>query len=217
VRGAGQLALTALAILGIAAFGGSAGAQTVTAAAVWQPPPGLNARFHKKCDGRVGAAFTACFTAAMAKAGASPAALAFTRRLDNDAYLQALDGSGGPVAVAHVFFPFAANENSGWFLVNGTPSLINVDNFRNLNFPRLRSTVAYLAIYHDYRNVTFWQGDRGADGPEVLNHGREFVVGYLLRDLCHACAIVGRVGYAFDFAADGKFLGTRLVSVTPTQ
>jgi hypothetical protein len=191
--------------------------QTVTAAAVWQPPAGFNARFHKECDGRSGMTFTACFAAEMAKAGASSAALAFTRRLDNDAYLQALDEPGGPIAVAHVFFPFAANENSAWFLVNGSPPLINVDNFRNLDFPRMRSTAAYLAIYHDYRDVTFWQGDRGADGPEVLNNGREFVVDYLLRNLCHACAIIGRVRYAFDFDTSGKFLGTRLVSVTPTQ
>jgi hypothetical protein len=216
VRPAKNLVRVLLALL--ISTAGAAAQERVTAAAVWQPPAEFNARFHKQCDGRAGAAFTACFTAAMAKAGASPAALAFTRRLDNDAYLQALDEpAGGLIAVAHVFFPFAANENSAWFLVNGSPPLINVDNFRNLNFPQLRSTAAYLAIYHNYRNVTFWQGDRGADGPEVLNHGREFVVGYFLRNLCHACAIVGRVSYAFDFDAAGKFLGTRLVSVTPTQ
>lgn len=196
--------------------GGSATGQTVTAAAVWHPPAGFNARFHKTCEGRSGTAFDACFAASMAKAGASPEALAFTRRLDNDAYLQALAETGGPVAVGHVFFPFAANENSAWFLVNGLPPLINVDNFRNLDLSRMRSSAAYLAIYHNYRNVTFWQGDRGPAGPEVAQHGQEFVVGYLLRNLCHACAIIGRVRYAFDFDAQGKFLGTGLVSVTPT-
>ena len=198
-------------------FASSAAAQTVTAAAVWQPPSGFMTEFHKRCDGRAGTAFDACFAQSMAKAGASPEALAFTRRLDNDAYLQALENTGGPVAVAHVFFPFAANENRAWFLVNGSPALINVDNWRNLDLSRMRSSMAYLQIYHNYRNVTFWQGERGAAGPQVAQNGREFVVGYLLRNLCHACAIIGQVRYAFDFDAHGNFLGTRLVSVTPAD
>ncbi|HTV46388.1 MAG TPA: hypothetical protein VMF05_13840, partial [Stellaceae bacterium] len=131
--------------------GCAAAQELVTAAAVWQPPTGFMVRFHHRCDGRSGAAFTACFAAAMARAGASPQALAFTRRLDNDAYLDALDDSGGPVAVAHVFFPFAANENSGWLLVNGVPPLINVDDWRNLDLRLMRSSPAYLAIYREYR------------------------------------------------------------------
>jgi hypothetical protein len=49
----------------------------------------------------------------------------------------------------------------------------------------------------------------------VSRDGRAFVVGYLLRDLCHACAIVGRVRFAFDFNTGGTFLGARLMSVTP--
>lgn len=190
-------------------------AETVTEVAVWRPPAGFMAGFHQRCAGREGAAFTACFAASMAEAGASKDALAFTRRLDNDGYLQALDATNGPVAVAHVFFPFAANENNAWFLVNGAPPLINVDNWRNLDLTRMRSSPTYLSIYHNYRNVTFWQGARGPAGPQVSRNGHEFVVGYLLRDLCHACAIIGRVRYAFDFDAGGKFLGTRLVSVTP--
>jgi hypothetical protein len=213
VRGAGRFVSAALAILAVAAVAGSAAGQTVTAAAVWRPDAGFMARFHAACDGRSGAAFNACFAAAMAKALASPAALDFTRRLGNEAYLQALDETGGPIAVAHVFYPFRANENDAWFLVNGTPALIDVDDRRNLKLAAMRSSAAYLAIYHRYRNVTFWPGDRGALAPEVTQGGREVIIGYLLRDLCHACATIGRVRYAFDFDAAGKFLGTRLVSV----
>jgi hypothetical protein len=217
VRGAARLASYALAIFAIATLAGSAVGQTVTAAAVWRPEAGFMQRFHQRCDGRSGAAFDACFAAAMAKAGASRAALDFTRRLDNEAYLEGLDETGGPVAVAHVVYPFRANENDAWFLVNGTPALIDVDNRRNLALAAMRSSVAYGAIYRHYRNVTFWPGDRGASAPTVSQNGREFVVGYLLRDLCHACATVGRVRFAFDFDAGGKFLGTRLVSVVPAE
>ena len=216
MRGARRAAAGAAGALLMLAVAGSAIAQqVVTAAAVWQPGPGFLRRFHARCDGRTGSAFDACFAAAMAAAGASKAALDFTRRLGNEAYLQAFDPTGGPVAVAHVVYLFRANENDAWLLVNGVPPLIDVDDRRNLPFVQMRSSLAYRAIYHRYRNVTFWPGDRGAADPEISQNGREIVVGYLLRDLCHACAIVGQVRFAFDFDADGKLLGTRLVSVTP--
>jgi hypothetical protein len=187
----------------------------VTQAAVWHPPPDFFERFHRHCDGWRGVDFEACFARAMAAAGAPPEALAFTRRLDNQAYLTALVGTGGPIAVAHVFHPFRANENDAWLLVNGMPPLIDVDNQQYLDLDRLRSSPVYQAIRRRYPNVDFWPGDRAGGGPQVIAGGREIAVGYVLRDLCHACAIVGHARFAFDFAVDGKFLGTRLVAVTP--
>lgn len=175
------------------------------------------ARFHAQCDKLSGGAFDACFAGTMAKAGASQAALDFSRRLGNEAYLQAIEPSAGPIAVARVFYPFRANENAAWLLVNGMPPLIDVDQRRNLPFPKMHSSPAYLAIYRRYPNVTFWPGERGASGPQVSAGGREFTVDYRLRNLCHACAVIGQVRIAFDFDAAGKFLGTRLVSVTPTS
>jgi hypothetical protein len=195
-----------------------AGAQEkVTSTAVWHPDAGFMQRFQSRCDGRRGTAFDDCFADAMANSGASKAALDFTRRLDNQAYLQALEPTGGPVAVAHVFYPFRANENDAWFLVNGTPPLIDVDDqHNNLPLAEMRSSAAFAEIHQHYPNVTFWPGDRGRSGPEMSSDGRQIVVDYLLRDLCHACAIVGRVRYGFDFSANGRFLGARLVSITPT-
>jgi hypothetical protein len=174
-------------------------------------------RFHVQCEGRSGDAFDACFAAAMAKAGASQAALDFTRRLDNQAYLQALDPTGGPIAIAHAVYPFRANENDVWLLVNDMPPLIDVDDLRNLSLAQMRASATYAQIHREYPNVTFWPGDRGISGPQVAQNGREIIVGYVLRDLCHACSIVGRVDYAFDFDASGKFLGTRCVSISAAK
>jgi hypothetical protein len=208
------VALAGFGAVAVIVVGGlTAQPQPVTAAAIWLPDAGFMQRFHQQCDGHAGKAFDACFAAAMAKAGASPAALDFTRRLDNEAYLQALDEYGGPVALAHVFYPFRANENDAWFLVNSTPPLIDVDDRRYLALPALRSSAAYGEIRQRYPNVSFWPGGRGVAAPKVFLGGREFVIGYLLRDQCHACAIVGRVRFAFDFDAAGKFLGARLISV----
>jgi len=207
----------AAALLGALLAAGSAvcaqAADRVTAAAVWRPANGFMRRFHQQCDGRAGSEFDACFVTAMAKAGAAPAALAFTRRLDNEAYLEALDETLGPVAVAHVFYPFRANENEAWLLVNGAPPLIDVDDRRHLDLAALRSSPAYAVIRRRYPNVSFWPGDRGAAAPQIGRNGRQFVVAYLLRDLCHACATVGHVRFAFEFDTAGKFLGTQLVSI----
>ena len=213
------IALAAPGALAAAATGAvtmrSYAGETISAAAVWHPDSGFFARFYARCDRRQGAEFDACFAAAMAAAGAPKAALDFTRRLDNEGYLQALAPTGGPVAVAHVSYPFRANENDAWLLVNGLPPLIDVDDPHYLSLDRLDALPAYAAIRAHYPNADFWPDDRSAGGLEISRDGREIIVGYLLRDLCHACAIVGRVRFGFDFAASGKFLGTRLVAVTP--
>lgn len=208
----------AAAVLIIVAATHAVAAQTaVTAAAMWRPEAGFMARFHAQCEGRRGAAFTGCFAAAMKEAGASPAALAFTRRLGNEAFLEALDPTAGPIAIAHLFYPFRANENEAWLLLNGTPAMIDVDQRRYLLLAEMRLSTGYAAIRRRYPNVAFWPGERGAAGPEAAANGLRFIVGYLLRDFCHACAIVGRVRYAFEFDRAGKFLGTRLVSVIPAE
>ena len=140
----------------------------------------------------------------MAKSGASRAALDFTRQLDNQVYLQSLDQTGGPVLVAHVVYPFRANENDAWFLVNGTPMLIDVDNRRNLKLAAMRSSAAYLKFYHNYRNVTFWPaiaGRRAANGEERREIRRRLSAGDRSR-----LRIIGRVRYAFDFDAPEHFL-----------
>jgi hypothetical protein len=204
-----------LTVLAVAAA--ASAADRVTAAAVWRPATGFISRLHARCDRLGGAPFDACFVAAMAAAGAAPGAIAFARRLDGEAYLQALAETGGPVAVAHVFYPFRANENDAWLLVNGRPALIDVDDTRRLDLAAMRRGAAYRAIAQRYPQVDLWPGDRGAAGPEVAAGGRQFIVDYRLRDLCHACAVVGRLRFSFDFDKAGNFLGTRLVSITPAD
>jgi hypothetical protein len=150
-----RLALAALVLVAPAPAGAGIAQDTVTGAAVWHPPAGFMTGFHTQCDGRSGNEFDACFAAAMRRAGASPAALEFTLRLGNEGYLQALDPTAGPIAVAHVLYPFRANENEAWLLVNGTPPLIDVDDRANLSLPQMRASAAYRQIRHHYRNVTF--------------------------------------------------------------
>lgn len=207
-----------LALLFAACLIPAAAAERVTRAAVWHPASSFIADFHKLCDGFRGEAFGACFVRAMVKAGAPPAALAFARRHQGEAYLEGLDeAGGGAVALAHVVYPFRANENSAWVFVNGSPDWIDVDDLTRLPQTALKANAAYRAIRARYPRVALWPGGRGRDGPVRAaspGGGARFVVAYRLQDFCHACAIVGRARFAFAFDRQGRFRDARLVAVT---
>lgn len=211
-----RAAAVGLALLFAACAIPAAAAERVTEAAVWRPPPSFIDDFHKLCAGLGGAAFAECFVRAMAQAGAPPAALAFARWREGEAYLEGLEEAGGPVALAHVVYPYRANENSAWVFVNGSPDWIDVDDFARLPQKALAGNAAYRAIRARYPRVALWPGGRGSAGPRpqpVPGGGERFVVAYRLQDFCHACAILGHARFAFAFDRSGKFQGARLVGV----
>ena len=189
----------------------------ITRAAVWHAPANFTTLVHERCGGQPQLAFTQCFLNTMAAAGASPAAIGFTRRMGDEVYLAAL-AEARPVAAALVFSPFRANENYFWLLVNGTPSPINVDDQRLLALDAMRAAPAYRQIARRYPRVSLWPDNRYRPLPAAVrlaSGGERFVIAYRLQDFCHACAIVGRTRFGFDFDAAGKFLGTRFLGVTP--
>lgn len=189
----------------------------ITRAAVWRAPANFTTLVHERCGGQPQPAFGQCFLSAMAAAGALPAAIAFTRRMGDEVYLAALADTR-PVAAALVFSPFRANENYFWLLVNGTPSSINVDDQQLLALNAMRAAPAYRQIARRYPRVSLWPDNRYRPLPTAMrlaSGGQRFVIAYRLQDFCHACAIVGRARFDFDFDAAGKFLGTRFLGVTP--
>ncbi len=208
-----------LGVVFCAALGGSAApavAAKIGPDAVWQPGPAVLAGVRAQCDSFGGKQLGECFAVAMSKAGASPAAVAFAQLFDGMAYLEKLENGGGLVVVAHVFFPYRANENSAWFLVNGEPELMDVDDHRHIALDQLKQAPAYRALHRRFPDIMLWPGMRGPVGPAPTirpGGGERFVIPYFLRNLCHACAIVGRVDYAFDFDKSGRFVGTKLLSV----
>jgi hypothetical protein len=75
----------------------------------------------------------------------------------------------------------------------------------------LRAATAYRALRRRFLDIQLWPGDRGAAEPEHLagpQGDERFVIAYRLRNLCHACAVIGCVRYAFDIDHSAKFLGT---------
>src|SRR5579883_2628429 len=189
----------------------------VTAAALWRPSPAVLAAMHDRCAR--GAALVAdCLASEMRAAGASPEAIAFAQRLPIAGFMQAFWGAE-PVAVAGIRYPFRANENAAWLLVNGAPSLIDVDDYRLAPIAEIRADGTFGAIARAHPAVSLWPGDRSGANPPAIERrpdgGERITVVDRLRDGCHACAILGEVRYAFAFDDAGRFIGTHLVSITP--
>jgi hypothetical protein len=192
-------------------------AEKIGPEAVWGPGMSIMQDIRQQCSA-AGQQFGECFVNGMQKAGASPQAVAFARLTDNTGYVRDFRQIG-PVDVAYVNFPYRANENQGAYLVNGSPQMIDIDDQSLLAKDALAKNAAYARLVKKYTDVTIWPGNRnGTDYPSVKQlpqGGRRFTVNYLLRNGCHACAVIGNARFGFVFDRTGKFLGTKLVGVKP--
>jgi hypothetical protein len=181
--------------------------------AVFTPASNFVDDLHQSCAARSGDALGECFLAQMKKAGASPAAMAFTRRTGNLAYLSALREAGN-VDVALAVYPFRANENEVWLLVNGKPPLIDVEDTASVQ-KLLEPDAVYRGLKLQNPKVSVFPRSI-KDGPRVLpaKQGQRFAVPFDLKD-CHACKPVGYAAVAYVFDAAGNFVGPELGQVKP--
>ncbi len=181
--------------------------------AVWAPPPNFLAAMHKACDKGAPARFGECFVAQMKKAGAPEPALAFARRTGNQGYLRDFRNTG-KVDVAHAEYPFRANQNQVCFLVNGDPSMIDVDDPQWITRAMLEANPVYADLLKRFPKLAMFPGTRfGATAPAGANlksGGQRFDLDFLLRDGCRACTTVGSAKVAFDFDVNGKFVETQV-------
>jgi hypothetical protein len=188
----------------------------VPAGAVWQPHPGELDRIRERCSSPKVLDFSECFASSMAPAGASADAVAFTRHTGNMAYLRGFREEGR-VDVAYVFYPFRANENYGWFLVNGDPPFVDVDDQSSLAFDQLETDPVYGGLKAQFPDISLWPDDRfSMDLPKsekASDGGQRFTVTYRLQNLCHACELLGFADFVFRFDASGHFQGTQLTGV----
>jgi predicted secreted protein len=197
--------------------GGDAG--PVTAGVVWNADRQAVNTAKEACGELGGTALEECFAEAMQAQGASPEAVEFSRFLGDGAYARRFRESGR-VDVIHVAYPFRANENHGILLVNGRPRFINVDNFAALPKESMEQDRTFAAIRKSYPKVTMWPGDRSLRCPTVEalpGGGQGFVVPYTLRNMCHACDIVGTAFFSFDFDREGGLAAIRFLRVEPQK
>jgi hypothetical protein len=186
--------------------------------ALFQPGMGAMQRARETCSKVPGSQFGACFVQQMQAAGASPQAVAFMHAIHDNGFMRDFKNSGR-VDIAFAFFPFAANENQHCLLVNGTPNVIDVDDYPLLPKDEMAKNPVYAALLRKFPNLAVFPGDRAGTSfiteQNLPDGGQRFVVPYVLIDGCHACARTGSLQLAFDFDRTGKFLGTKVAGVSP--
>ena len=196
----------------------------ITAASVWQMPATFLPAAHKACDNAPQPpSFAECFIAQMSKAGAPPAAVAFTRLLfkqgGRDIGIMSGFNAVGPVDVAFVVYPLRANTNNGILFVNGTPMIVNAENVKLLNEAAMQQSPQFQNTRAQFPQASLWPGDRdGTTWPNANTNsegGKSFTLGYPLLNGCHACEKVGTAEFNWKFDPTGKFLGTVFMGMTP--
>jgi predicted secreted protein len=184
--------------------------------ACWSPDAQVLGMIRTACAPLGGTAFEECFIAGMQKSGASPQALAFTKSIGNLGYME-LFRRFGPVDLAFVVYPFRANENQGFLLINGTPPQIDVDDLNLLSPENLKKDHRYAYLKQQYPSVALWSGDRsGRDFPQLErtpDGGQRFIVRYRLLNGCHTCELAGYARYAFEFDKTGRFSKTKYLGI----
>lgn len=193
----------------------------VTSRAVWQADAETFQKARTAClSNPQSHSVDDCFAQQVQKAGASPEALVFMKRLHNDAYLAKFQDTGR-VSIAWIMYPFRANSNTGFLLVNGTPSLVDIDDLSRLPRTKLKSDPGWVTLIAKHPQATLWPGDRsGMTGVKVESlpgGGQRFIAEYLVLEGCHACARLARVHYAFEFDDMGRLLGARFVDLQTIQ
>jgi hypothetical protein len=160
-----------------------------------------------------------CFAEEMKKAGATPAAVEFSKQLGEPGFVRDFRAAG-PVDIAYVLYPYRANENQSWLIVNGTPPIIDVDNSKLVTIAAraLKNNARYAGLARAHPDLSPWPGDRySTEIPDIemgANGGVHIIVNYRLREKCHSCAVLGHAWYSFEFDAKGIFAGARLMAIS---
>jgi hypothetical protein len=163
-----------------------------------------------------------CFAGEMNKAGASTAAVEFSKQLGEPGFVRDFRAAG-PVDIAYVLYPYRANENQSWLIVNGDPAAVDVDNSKLVTIAAraLKNNSSYTGLAKAHPDLSPWPGDRySTEMPDVemgVKGGVHIIVNYRLREKCHSCAVLGHAWYSFEFDAKGLFAGARLMTISVTR
>lgn len=214
--------LILLAVIALATIALAQSPAPIDAAAVWQPGSDFVANAHAACDKTTPAErFSDCVINQMPKAGASAAAVSFTRELykmtGGEVGIMGGFHAVGPVDIAWVQYPM--KSTSGLYFVNGTPRVVNVEDLKLLDEKGMQQSFQYQDRLNQFPKLGVWPGDRdGKTWPNSQtgnNGGLQFVVGYPLRNGCQTCAHAGFAIFTWNFSKSGVLTGTSFMGMTP--
>jgi len=194
--------------------------------AVWNASADDLTTIEQACKDAATPEHTDCFIEEMG-GYASSDAVAFTQLLASHkprrlGYLAGMKESG-IVDLGYVLYPGNAKTSQGWVLLNGVPSVVNVDDISSLPKSAMEKDPQFTALHRNYPQLQLAVGDdqRSAESSpkvEQLPEGDEmFVVPYSLQEPCAGCASVGNALFGFDFDSAGKFRGVKFLKVESTH
>ena len=188
----------------------------LSSAAKWQPGTETFQKIMARCVNAPQA--DQCRAKAMREAGASAQAVAFAKLTGYYGFMRAFRETGA-VDIAYALYPYRANENNGFLLVNGEPQVVDVDDYKLIPEGELKANPIYANLLRSNPELSVFPGDRSDTRYPVAEKlpggGQRFLVSYVLQT-CHACAQLATATFAFDFDAKGKFIGVKLRAVTPS-
>ena len=188
----------------------------ITAAAVWQPNMDVMNEIASNCGSYQGKDLEQCFLSVMQKSGASKQAIAFTESIGNNGYMNRFKKLK-TVDAAFVYYPLKQTDHKGCMLVNGSPGIIDVDDYNLLDMSDMEKSPTYTALAKSFEEISLWPGDReGTEYPYAKSLPKKSVrviVNYSLRNGCNTCNLIAFVEFGFDFDSTGVFLGTKFLSI----
>lgn len=147
-----------------------------------------------------------CLYDVMRAAGASEAAVAAATQLSSAGELAYVTGwqEQDGIGVAAVRYPFRANSNQGTRLVDANGRRIDVDALPAAS-PEEGDPILRAALQAHPGALPF--APASAAGRTVLQGGGVRLVYSTPLRQCHACPDVGELRMAYDFDAEGRFIG----------
>lgn len=180
-------------------------AQVYSADSVWQVKEQQAFTALMSCD----TAASACVAKQMKQMGASDSALKFSAAINNEGYLLKFQEKG-KVDLGTVVYPFRANTNTAYVLLNGQPSLVDTEINK---LAGLEQDGSFKQLKKQYKNLEFWGTNAQFVNINKTKAGTNYVFNYLLKDGCRACAAPAAAQVEFRFNGQGKFLGTQFIKI----
>lgn len=197
--------------------------ELISTTAVWSPSDQEVAQLNKTCavDPQD---YSDCFISHMPDLGASDEAVSFTRDYAAQnhgtvAILRAFHPMD-EVDLGYAYFPAGKQGKQGWFLLNGYPSVVNVDDQTRIPEAVMEKHPLWVAMQkqHPAIKMYFDDAERSMDRTpqtETLPDGSQrFIVEYPLRNGCATCALLGHAAFSFDFDPSGELVTVRFVTIT---
>ncbi len=195
--------------------------------AIWSPDPKIIDKMREECWNvnpflLIPQKAAQCCIDIMKGVGAPPEAVAFSsamlkNRTDTFCYMSSFRKIS-IVDMANIVCPFKDDSTSDMVLLNGQPAIVWINDLNNLNKIDLFSEPEYGKMLRRHNEALLWPFTSGLTGVKKLPGGGErYMFNFRLLNGCEGCPLSGTMTVAYDFSADGHFMGVTLIELVTAE